>query len=120
MSELRKDPTVGRWVIVAENRAARPQDFESAGRKANGGFCPFCEGNERHTPSEIAAVREPNSVADRKGWRVRVVPNKFPALEIAGELGRRSDGLYEMMQGIGAHEGIIESPRHISSTSELR
>ena len=119
MSELRKDPTVGRWVIVAENRASRPQDFESAGWKGNGGFCPFCEGNERHTPGEIAAVREPNTAADRKGWRVRVVPNKFPALEIEGDLDRRCDGLYEMMQGIGAHEVIIESPRHISSTSEL-
>ena len=123
MSDLRKDPIVGRWVIVAENRAARPQDFESeaqdAGRKANGRICPFCEGNEQHTPAEIAAVREPNSVVDRTGWRVRVVPNKFPALETEGELDRKSDGLYDMMQGVGAHEVIIESPRHIFSTSEL-
>ncbi|MEA1950663.1 MAG: galactose-1-phosphate uridylyltransferase, partial [Planctomycetota bacterium] len=119
MSDIRKDPIVGRWVIVAENRAARPQDFESAGRKANGRDCPFCEGHEHHTPGEIAAIREPNSAADRTGWRVRVVPNKFPALESQGELARQSDGLYDMMHGVGAHEVIIESPRHISSTSEL-
>lgn len=109
---------------MAENRAARPQDFESAGRKAKGSNgsgrdCPFCEGHEHHTPGEIAAVREPNSVIDRTGWRVRVVPNKFPALEMEGDPGRQSDGLYDTMHGVGAHEVIIESPRHISSTSEL-
>jgi UDPglucose--hexose-1-phosphate uridylyltransferase len=87
--------------------------------KVNGGICPFCEGNEHHTPGEISAIREPDSEANRKGWRVRVIPNKFPALEIEGDLGRQSDGLYDMMQGIGAHEVIIESPRHLSSTSEL-
>ncbi len=119
MSELRKDPIVGRWVIVAANRAARPQDFEPAELKAKNSPCPFCEGNEHHTPGEIAAVREPNSVVDRTGWRVRVVPNKYPALESEGEWVRKSDGLYDMMDGVGVHEVIIESPRHICSTSEL-
>lgn len=119
MSDLRKDPIVGRWVIVAENRARRPHDFEHGPRKRKGRFCPFCEGNEAHTPAEILALREPNSEPNRKGWRVRVVGNKFPALEIEGDLRERDDGLYDTMPGIGAHEVIIESPRHIASTSEL-
>jgi len=50
---------------------------------------------------------------------VRVIPNKFPALEIEGELNKRGEGIYDMMRGVGAHEVIIESPRHVISTSEL-
>jgi len=48
-----------------------------------------------------------------------VIPNKFPALEIEGELNKRGEGIYDMMQGVGAHEVIIESPNHVVSTSEL-
>jgi len=48
-----------------------------------------------------------------------VVPNKFPALMIEGELNKRGEGIYDMMQGVGAHEVIIESPEHIVSTAEL-
>ncbi len=119
MSDLRKDPIVGRWVIVAENRAGRPNDFESGPRARSGGICPFCEGNETYTPGEILALREPGSEPNRKGWRVRVVANKFPALEREGDLGDLDAGLYAMLPGMGAHEVIIESPRHITSTSQL-
>jgi UDPglucose--hexose-1-phosphate uridylyltransferase len=119
MSELRKDPIVDRWVIVAENRSSRPSDFESVPQKRAGRICPFCEGNETHTPPEILALREPGTHPDRKGWRVRVVPNKFPALVMEGDVDRRGDGLYAALPGVGAHEVIIESPRHVTSTSEL-
>ncbi len=120
MPELRKDPIVGRWVIIAASRAERPNDFaEASPPRRTDQFCPFCEGNEHETPGEITACRRPGSEVDGKGWRVRVVPNKFPALEIEGELDRRNDGMYDMMQGVGAHEVIIESPDHLVSTSEL-
>ena len=119
MSDLRKDPIVGRWIIVAKNRAKRPHDFETPPPLRAGQFCPFCEGNEEATPDEILAYRNPGTHANRKGWRVRVVPNKFPALEVEGDLGKRGDGIYDMMRGVGAHEVIIESPRHVASTSEL-
>jgi UDPglucose--hexose-1-phosphate uridylyltransferase len=119
MPDLRKDPIVGRWVIVAKSRAKRPHDFVSRPTLHSGHFCPFCEGNEAHTPAEILAYRNPGSPANREGWRVRVVPNKFPALEIEGELNKRGDGIYDMMRGVGAHEVLIESPKHLVSTSEL-
>ncbi len=89
MPELRKDPIVGRWVIIAKNRAKRPHDFQREPNFTPGGFCPFCEGNEDKTPDEIIAYRGHGSAANREGWRVRVVPNKFPALEIEGSLGKR-------------------------------
>jgi len=119
MPDLRKDPIVGRWVIVAKGRAKRPHDFVSQPTLHPGRFCPFCEGSEHATPAEILAYRNPGSAANGKGWRVRVVPNKFPALEIEGDLQKRGDGIYDTMRGVGAHEVIIESPNHVLSTSEL-
>lgn len=119
MPDLRKDPIVGRWVIVAKSRAKRPHDFESTSSMRSGGYCPFCAGNEDATPGEIIAYRNTGSTANREGWRVRVVPNKFPALEIEGELNKRGEGIYDMMRGVGAHEVIIESPEHLVSTSDL-
>jgi UDPglucose--hexose-1-phosphate uridylyltransferase len=120
MPDLRKDPIVGRWVIIAKNRAKRPHELvDGAIHRAPGAFCPFCEGHESHTPHEIAAYRQPGSHRDRPGWRVRVVPNKFPALEIEGDLSKRGQGIYDMMRGVGAHEVIVESPKHLVSTTEL-
>jgi UDPglucose--hexose-1-phosphate uridylyltransferase len=119
MPDLRKDPIVGRWVIVAKSRAKRPHDFDSTPHRHAGRFCPFCEGHEDKTASEILAYRDPGSQRNGTGWRVRVVPNKFPALEIEGELNKRGDGIYDMMRGVGAHEVIIESPKHVMSSSEL-
>jgi UDPglucose--hexose-1-phosphate uridylyltransferase len=119
MPDLRKDPIVGRWVIIAKSRARRPHDFDTTPRRETGRFCPFCEGNEDKTPGEIIAYRNPGSQRNRAGWRVRVIPNKFPALEIEGELNKRGEGIYDMMQGVGAHEVIVESPKHVMSSSEL-
>ena len=120
MPDLRKDPIVGRWVIIAKNRAKRPHDMIDGTADAPAhGFCPFCEGNEHHTPREIAAHRQPGTHRDARGWRVRVVPNKFPALEIEGDLDKRGQGMYDMMRGVGAHEVIIESPQHLTSTTQL-
>jgi UDPglucose--hexose-1-phosphate uridylyltransferase len=120
MPDLRKDPIVGRWVIIAKNRAKRPADLaEGTSLRPSGGFCPFCEGQESHTPGEIASCRAADTLPDQPGWTVRVVPNKFPALEIEGGLNKRGEGMYDMMRGVGAHEVIIESPSHLISTTQL-
>jgi UDPglucose--hexose-1-phosphate uridylyltransferase len=119
MPELRKEPVSGRWVIVATERAARPTDFETNPQIIKSSFCPFCEGNEDKTPPEILAYRDNGAMPNTGGWRVRVVPNKFPALQAEGECIEREEGIYDMMNGIGAHEVIIESPRHIQSLTSL-
>ena len=119
MSEFRKDPIVGRWVIIAEDRAGRPHEFETAERRLPVAVCPFCEGNEENTPAEILACREPGSKPDGRGWRVRVLPNKFPALTLRNDMDRRSQGIYVTMGGVGAHDVIVESPAHLASTSQL-
>ncbi len=113
MPELRKDPVTGRWVIIATDRAKRPSDFVREKVEIRGlGFCPFCNGNESKTPPEIQAYRSDGSFRDTPGWTLRVVPNKFPALGIEGTLNRQGEGLYDKMNGVGAHEVIIETPNH--------
>lgn len=120
MPELRKEPVSGRWVIIATERALRPSDFIPTPHAIKGNFCPFCEGFEDKTPPEIMAYRERGTSANTKGWRVRVVPNKFPALVIEGDLNKRGDGIYDIMNGIGAHEVIIECPQHVVSLTALK
>ena len=113
MPELRKDPVTGRWVIIATDRAKRPSDFVRDKVEIRGsGFCPFCYKNESKTPPEILAYRSDGSSPNTPGWSLRVVANKFPALGIEGSLNRQGEGLYDKMNGIGAHEVIIETPQH--------
>lgn len=119
MSEIRRDPIVGRWVIVDTDHPNKPEDFEYEQYIPRGGVCPFCYGNESMTPPEINAFRNPNTSPNTPGWQVRVVPNKFPALQIEGDLDRRGVGMYDMSNGIGAHEVLIESPYHDKDISDL-
>ncbi len=112
MSELRKDPIVDRWVIIAAERGRRPTDYETTAPTPGGPGCPLCEGNERMTPPEIWALRPGGSAANGPGWQLRVVPNKYPALRVEGSTERRGLGMFDMMTGVGAHEIIIESPDH--------
>jgi UDPglucose--hexose-1-phosphate uridylyltransferase len=102
-------------VIIASERGRRPADFAPAHEEPRDGFCPFCPGNESVAPNEIYAVRP----EDEEGWRLRVVPNKFPVLQVEGDLDRRGDGIYDTMNGVGAHEVIIESPDHDIQMADL-
>ncbi len=119
MSELRKDPIVGRWVIISTERAKRPSDFKPQRPHTKPGFCPFCPGNEDKTPPEILAYRQEGTAPNAPGWRTRVIPNRFPALAIEGKLDRKGDGMFDRMNGIGAHEVIIETPEHDKSFADL-
>ncbi len=115
MPELRKDPISERWVIIATERGKRPSDFcggEAVAMEKEPKTCPFCEGGEDKTPPEIIAWRKPGTLKNKPGWLVRVIPNKFPALVTEGEVNRRGVGVFDMISGIGAHEVIIESPKH--------
>jgi UDPglucose--hexose-1-phosphate uridylyltransferase len=109
VGELRQDPVSGRWVIIAAERAGRPNDFPAPGLGPGGrpAQCPFCPGNEAHTPPELLRI------GDGAGWRVRVVPNRYPALEAAGG-GGPGGGLRARQPAVGIHEVVIESPLHES------
>jgi UDPglucose--hexose-1-phosphate uridylyltransferase len=106
-------------VIIATDRARRPADFSREQVVPKGGrFCPFCPGNESKTPPEVLAYRQSGG-PNQPGWTVRVVPNKFPALRVEGDFDRQAEGLYDKMNGIGAHEVVIETPEHQATLAGL-
>jgi UDPglucose--hexose-1-phosphate uridylyltransferase len=119
MPELRKDPISGRWVIISVERGKRPSDFGIRVSPKKGGFCAFCKGNEHTTPPEIMAFRENGTSPNTPGWTLRVVSNKFPALNIEGDLDRVGEGMFDKMNGVGAHEVIIECPDHNMTLSTM-
>jgi UDPglucose--hexose-1-phosphate uridylyltransferase len=119
MSQFRKDVFTGRWVIVAETEAVRPGDFRFKKFTRETTFCPFCETHEASTPPEIYAIRPGGSDPNSPGWKVRVVPNSQLRLRIEGDLSRRPEGFHDLMNGIGADEVIVETPRHDRSLHEL-
>lgn len=119
MPQLRRDPITGRWVIVAAERARRPQDFAMDAKDAVEDSCPFCMGCEQQTPLEIFALRPGQTPANQEGWETRVVPSKDSMLQVTGELNRRGNGIYDLMDDVGAHEIIIETPQHIANLSDV-
>jgi UDPglucose--hexose-1-phosphate uridylyltransferase len=113
MPELRKDPVTGRWVIISTERRKRPSDFRLERHQVlRDEYCPFCAGREDLTPPEVFAYRSNGTGRNGPGWDLRVVPNKFPALQVEGGLDREGEGMFDRMNGIGAHEVIIETPDH--------
>ena len=113
MGELRRDPVVGRWVIVDTDHPGQSNGFEKEDHTPKQeAKCQFCYGRENQTPPEIEAARPKDSKPNSPGWSVRVIPNKFPALQIEGELNKRGIGIFDMSNGVGAHEIVIETPDH--------
>ncbi|MEM1158557.1 MAG: DUF4931 domain-containing protein [Verrucomicrobiota bacterium] len=110
MPELRKDWLSGQWVAFSSERLRRPQHFTPVAGVAAPAADPFCEGNEACTPPEVFAIRPEDSAPDTPGWKVRVVPNRYPALRVEGELHHRGVGFYDQISGVGAHEVVIETP----------
>jgi UDPglucose--hexose-1-phosphate uridylyltransferase len=120
MSELRKDPVTGRWVIISTERRKRPSDFRlEPVQIPPDAACPFCEGHEHMTPREVLAYRRNGQAPNQPGWELRVVPNQFPVLRVEGNLDRQGEGLFDKMNGIGAHEVIIETPKHQESLATM-
>lgn len=119
MPEWRKDPIQDRWVVIATERAKRPTDFRVPQDEKKGGDCPLCESHEWQTPPEVLAYRDKDSARDRPGWWIRVVPNKFPAVRVEGQAETRNLGLHRVMDGVGAHEVVVESPDHGMALEDL-
>jgi UDPglucose--hexose-1-phosphate uridylyltransferase len=135
-SELREDPLSGRRTIIAAGRADRPAAFAASGDDlpgANGSAardCPFCAGRESLTPPEVWADRDPATAPDTPGWRIRVVPNKYPAFtstpsgngagaEAATPPGDARDGTGGGQVAGGSHEVVVHGPEHNIRLTEL-
>lgn len=118
MSEIRYDRLHDTHVLIAPERMHRPdcpvplQADETTLPK-----CPFCEGNESMTPPEIFALRYEGSFPNEAGWRTRVIPNLYKAVQIEAAHQHHS-GMLERWEGFGAHEVIIDTVRHCTSISQ--
>lgn len=121
MTELRRDPVIGQWVAVESDESSwGPERYDREDHSPKEAeICQFCPGREHQTPPEVDAVRGHGSMPNGAGWKVRVVPNKFPALRIEGELDRRGEGIYDLSNGVGAHEVLIETPDHFRELADL-
>lgn len=117
MSEFRKDLLNQKWTIIASGRNLRPSDFKRESESSKP--CSFCEGNESLTPPESFAFRDTTAGPDTPGWTVRVVPNKYPALDPNEAFSQSKIGSHETMSGFGVHEVIIETPDHGTSLSNI-
>ncbi|MBZ5514348.1 MAG: galactose-1-phosphate uridylyltransferase [Acidobacteriia bacterium] len=117
MPELRYNVITREWVVIATERAKRPDQFiRTQARKPlleRDPKCPFCPGNEAMTPPATHVVPDTNS------WRVRVTPNKFAALSYEGERRRFVQGIRRTVTGVGIHEVMVETPAHNKTTALL-
>src|SRR6266568_571 len=118
MPELRKDYVTDTWVVFSTVRGKRPQEAPAGARKTDPAKCPFCVGHEHMTPPELLAYRK-GGTPNGPGWWIRCVPNKYPALEVEGEVHRRVTQLFHSVNGVGAHEVIVETPDHEAVWSQL-
>ncbi len=112
MPELRQNMATKEWVIIATERAKRPDHFIDAKKTLTAetlqvfdANCPFCPGNEE---IELEIERTPFVGP----WQTRVVDNKFPALSRAGALTRTHQGVHRSISGVGYHEIVVEHPLH--------
>jgi UDPglucose--hexose-1-phosphate uridylyltransferase len=111
MPELRQNIATKEWVIIATERAKRPEEFVQPPRpitEHRPGWeadCPFCPGNEE---LDLEVMRIP----EQGPWQVRVVRNKYPALQREGERLRTFKGVQRQISGVGYHEVLIETPVH--------
>jgi UDPglucose--hexose-1-phosphate uridylyltransferase len=128
--ELRIDPLSGLKVIVAGERGTRPGAWLDVEPRApvDRERDPFSSGHEDRTPPEVYALRDDGGSPDSPGWRVRVVPNLYPALS-EGEpdagpdplaTGRGEPDLFAARPALGAHEVIVNAPDPVSSLAELQ
>ncbi|MEA3334459.1 MAG: galactose-1-phosphate uridylyltransferase [Chloroflexota bacterium] len=117
MSEIRQNMATKQWVIIASERAKRPEDFADWSRSrpmadvpVYDPECPFCPGNEEGPEMEV--LRLPEGESD---WQLRVVKNKYPALNLDGQRVRQFDGVHRRISGVGYHEVVIETREHNTS-----
>lgn len=119
MSEIRYNRLQDSYVIISPERMRRPDYMSWSKEEESSSICPFCEGKESMTPNEIFSIRDKGSFADEKGWLTRVVPNLYKAVQIEAPYQLKNVGTNKVWDGFGAHEIIIDTPKHLSSISEF-
>lgn len=113
MSEIRLDRIHNQYVLIAPERLHRPSISTKQKPSNRKQICPLCEGNEHLTPDEIFALRDNGE--NNTGWKTRVVPNIYKAVQIElADISKR-EGMFESIPGVGAHEILIDGAAHDST-----
>jgi UDPglucose--hexose-1-phosphate uridylyltransferase len=107
MIEMRQDPTTRTWILVGHAGGDRGRTEAPAG-------CPFCPGHEAETPPTLAAITGQDGA-----WRVRAFSDKMPVFQVEGDLDREAEGLYDRMRNVGAHEVVVETREHATTTGQF-
>jgi UDPglucose--hexose-1-phosphate uridylyltransferase len=100
-------------VIIAPERADRPNAIVRQTSLPDEEVCPFCVGREDMTPPALLVQGQ------GKEWTLRVVPNRYPALRVETQMSRAGHGLFDSMAGVGAHEVVIETDQHRKMLADL-
>ncbi len=115
--ELRYDFLQDTWILLAAARKGRPHDYQAPAEETGGpDTCPFEPGKEHYTPPEVFALRDPGTPPNSPGWRVRVIPNKYPALHPQALPIPRPEGFHRALGGFGYHEVVVDTPQHFRHT----
>lgn len=107
MAELRLEPVTRRWVVTGKRPALADGHLAA-------GVCSFCPGNEHLTPKAICEHRDASGA-----WMVRAFHDRAPVFRIEGSANRRGEGMYDLMNSLGAHEIVVETPQHGVSLAHL-
>jgi UDPglucose--hexose-1-phosphate uridylyltransferase len=106
MSQLRKDPIVGRWTIIATERARRPAAFvDPLSTKTDPKDCPYCQD-----------ISSPGIYASHG---VKVTHSSSPILDDSKPFERRGHGLYDVAHSYGSHEIVLEATEHTANMADL-
>src|SRR5690349_1816293 len=123
MPQVRVDPLTGHRTIIAAARSERPGAGLGVDPPApiDRERDPFAEGHEAQTPPELFAVRPDGGGPDGPGWRVRVVPNLYPAIvpDAPEPPAEAQPDLFTAAPARGYHEVIVNAPDPVHSLSEL-
>ena len=122
MSDLRFDPVTGIWVAIAQNRLDRPMEFVPIEQVRQQLICPFCGGNEEHTPPPFHSFDSSGNLLNEDqpetAWAVRAIPNKYPSFHGSANHPAKC-GPFSWNDTVGHQELILPTPRHVTSLSEL-
>ncbi len=112
-NQFRRDPVTGIWSIILEDDFEQGELLNHTHARPDSRIdrtSKYEAGRESETPPEIFAIRNDGGQPNELGWTVRVLPVDQPFLQIYGDLNSRGLGIYDVLDGIGAHEVVIETP----------
>jgi len=113
MAYFRRNPVTGKWTIFIEER--RKKDRKSP----EDGKCPYCPDQTDKNVTQIMSLDKNGNFTQENNWQVKVIPNGSPILRTEYVMEKKGIGVYDWISGVGAHEVIVENPKHDVQITEF-